>query len=304
MFKNLQIFKFLDGINITIDDLQAYLERQTFSPCQKFSLESIGWVMPITSNEKLVHQVDDCLFFSFKKQERLLPAKVIKERLDERIAEIELAQNSKVRTREKRALKDDIIHELTPQAFVISSIINAYIDNANGWLVIDTPSIKKAEELVSFLRYTVGTLPVALFEFNDSISNTLTALVEYGSKENYCEPFKALDDCILLDNEGSKATCKQQDMFTDEVQTHIGAGKSVQRLKLEYDDSIQFSVDDKFAIKQIKFIGLIEEQINEVDAEDEYQQFLADNTIMTHGIKSLVKELIELFGEEVKLVSL
>jgi len=35
-----------------------------------------------------------------------------------------------------------------------------YFDMTNGWLLVDTPSNKKAEELISFLRQTLGSLPV------------------------------------------------------------------------------------------------------------------------------------------------
>lgn len=41
-----------------------------------------------------------------------------------------------------------------------STYVYAYIDVTQGWLLIDTPALAKAEEFVGFLRKTLGSLPI------------------------------------------------------------------------------------------------------------------------------------------------
>ena len=51
-----------------------------------------------------------------------------------------------------RELKERVIEELLPKAFVRSRITHAWIDAENGWLAINTSFPVKAEEVIEHLR--------------------------------------------------------------------------------------------------------------------------------------------------------
>lgn len=95
-----------------------------------------------------------------KREEKILPPAVINELLAERVAEIEESQMRKIRRKEKDEMRDNLIAELLPRAFSRSARTYAYIDAKEGWLIVDSASRKRAEELVELLRKTIGTLPV------------------------------------------------------------------------------------------------------------------------------------------------
>lgn len=95
-----------------------------------------------------------------EKEERILPSTVVNEMLQVRIEEVEEAEGRKLGKKAKAELKDNLIFELLPRAFTYSTKLFAYIDTKNDFIVIDSASRSKAEDLLSFLCKTLGDLPV------------------------------------------------------------------------------------------------------------------------------------------------
>ena len=52
--------------------------------------------------------------------------------------------------------------------------LNAYIDNRNGLVVVDTPTASRAEDLISQLRATLGTFKATPLEVNESAGAAMT----------------------------------------------------------------------------------------------------------------------------------
>ena len=98
------------------------------------------------------------LLLCARKQERLLPSAAVAEAVDERIAEIETGEARDVGRTERRALREQVVTEMLPRAFTRSRRTLLYIDTESGWLVVDAGS-EQAEEVISMLRETLGTLP-------------------------------------------------------------------------------------------------------------------------------------------------
>ncbi len=296
-FKNLHIFRFLQDITISAEELQANLTELAFHPCGKMDMESIGWVSPLgRDSEHLVYSANNCLVFKMRKEEKILPASVIREFVNDRIEEIEVQQLRKVRKREKDGIRDEVLHDLIPRAFSRSNYVYAYIDVKHGWLLIDTPNSKKAEELVSFLRHTIGSLPVATPKLKHSIANSMT---QWLVQPNDCPAdFELGDACVLTNNDGAEANCKRQNLLAKEINAHLQAGKLVKRLALEWNERLGLIVDDELVIRRLQILDLIQTQINEIDAESFEQKFQADFAIMNAEIAALVERLFAIFGGE------
>ncbi|MCK5663348.1 MAG: recombination-associated protein RdgC, partial [Thiotrichaceae bacterium] len=144
-FKNIHIYRFLHPFTLTADTLHEELSQAAFQPCGKMDMESMGWVPPLgRDNESLVHTANNCIIFTSRKEEKILPASVIREFVAEKVDEIEIQQMRKVRKREKDEIREQVLFDLIPRAFTRSHYLFAYIDVSNGWLLIDTPSDKKA----------------------------------------------------------------------------------------------------------------------------------------------------------------
>jgi len=298
MIKNIIINRFPTGINMSVDELQTYLENWQFESCQKHQPQSVGWV-PLVSTEqdRLAIGIQGCISIKFCKEEKLLPASVVKEYTDEKVAAIVAMQSRKVKAAERKSIKEQVEHELLPRAFTKTTYFDAYIDNQNGWFVVDTSSAKKSEEVADFLRKTLGSLDAIPFEFNSDISELMTGWLR---GDGDCPNELELGiECVLEHSDGAKATCKKQDLASEEIDGLIQAGKIVKRLGLEYNTELSFTLDDKFIIRQLKLLDVIEG--GDGASDDEYHKFQSDFIIMQSVATKLINELTEVFGGIKKL---
>ncbi len=296
-FKNLHLFRFLHPVTLSADELNEQLTKSAWKPCGKMDMETMGWVPPLgRENESLVHAVNNCIIFTARKEEKILPASVVREFVNEKIEEIETQQMRKVRKREKDEIREEVLHDLIPRAFTRSTYLSAYIDVTQGWLLIDTPSHKRADELTSFLRQTVGSLPVVAPKMQQKIDNVMT---QWLINQNHCPAdIELADACVLTDQEGAVVNCKRQDLLAEEMHGHLTAGKSVKRLALEWNDRLAFILDDELVIRRLQLLDLVQAQLNDTESETSTQRFDADFSIMTLELAALIKRLLEIFGGE------
>ncbi|MDM8558994.1 recombination-associated protein RdgC [Candidatus Parabeggiatoa sp. HSG14] len=296
-FKNLHIFRFLHPVTTSAEDLHEQLTKAIFQPCGKMDMESMGWVPPLgRDSESLVHAANKCIIFSARKEEKILPPSVVREFVNDKVEEIETQQMRRVRKREKDEIREEVLHDLVPRAFTRSTYLFAYIDITHGWLLVDTPSRKKAEELVTFLRTTIGSLPVVPPQIQQSPARIMT---QWLIKENDCPiDLDLADACVLTDQEGAVVNCKRQDLLAEEIQGHLDAGKLVTRLALEWNDRLGLILDDELVIRRLHLLDLIQAQLNDANTETPAQRFDAEFAIMTGELASLIKRLFEVFGGE------
>lgn len=297
-FKNLHIYRFLRPLTLSATDLEKHLKKFSFNPCGRMDMESHGWVSPFgRDSEVLVHAAHRCYIMTFRKEEKILPASVVRDFVMEKVEEIETQQMRKVRKREKDELREDILKELIPRAFTRSTYQYAYIDVSHHWLLIDTANRKKAEEFVSALRQALGSLPVVPPKVQEYPAQVMTRWLT----QEKCPPdFELADACELVDTslEGAIVNCKRQDLLSEEIQAHLEAGKLVARLALQWNDRIGFVIDDDLVIRRLQFFDLVQTQAHESETETSEQRFDADFAIMTGEVAALLKRLFEVFGGE------
>src|SRR3546814_1853223 len=61
--------------------------------------------------------------------------------------------------RARKRLKEDLVHELLPRAFVKPSRTDAVLDLEHGLCIVDSSSRKSAEGVVSEIRNALGSFP-------------------------------------------------------------------------------------------------------------------------------------------------
>lgn len=292
-FKNLYLFKFEKDFPLNAEELHAELETKPFTPCSATQRESMGWLPPLGKNTtSYTHASNNYILLTMARQERLLPATVVKETLQEKVEEIEEAEGRKVSSREKKEMKEDIEHELLPRAFTRTQKLDAWIDPTNGWLILNSTSAPRAEEFTKLLRKTLGSLPVTLPE---SETSPAVAMTEWLSSGKLPEPFTLGFECELKnqgDDKGS-ATFKQHDLTLDEVQTSLQAGKFASKLAIEWDEKISFVLSEDLQIKKLKFLDVLEEQLNDNDPQSYEEHMDIQFALMTGEVSSLLKDLMK-----------
>ena len=127
-FKNLRIYRLTKTFPFTSDELNAALDDGRFTPCGKLDPFKFGWVPPLGRHgSELIHTANGYTMICAKRQEKILPAGVIKEHLDEKILEIQDQEGRRISRKERDGMKDEIIFSLMPRAFVKSSLHFAFI---------------------------------------------------------------------------------------------------------------------------------------------------------------------------------
>jgi recombination associated protein RdgC len=295
-FKNLLVYRFTSPVTITSNELAKQLTEQAFKPCGKQDTHRFGWVPPMTDlSEELYHSANGCMMVCARREEKVLPAAVIKEKLDEKIAHLEITEDRRIYSKEKQNIKDDIIFECLPQAFTKSQRTYAYIDPQQGWLLIDSSSTNKAEELIKLLRQSLGTLPVIPVQTNESPSVIMSGWLQ---GEHLPRHMDLGSECELQEpsEEGSILRCKRQDLYAPEVEQHLNTGKKVVKLAIDWNESLQCIITDSMEIKRIKFADKLINEADDASDGDRAAQFDADFSVMTLGLREFVTALLNFFG--------
>lgn len=297
-FKNLAVYRFTEAFDMAADVLEQKLQQQPFRPCGAHDEFSFGWSSPVgKASDALVHAANGFMMLSAKKEEKVIPASVINEMLQERIADIEEKEARKLPAKERTRVKDELIFELLPRAFSFSRKTYAYIDSQNGWVVVDAASPKKAEDLLSLLRKCLGSLPVEPIKTEAKPGSVMTQwLISNTSPKDILIE----DECELRSQEEEAAIirCKRHDLALPEIKNHLDSGKQVIKLAMSWADRISFVLDENLAVKRLKFLDLVQEQAADIQADDEIQQFDADFSIMTAELAQFLPRLLEIFNAE------
>jgi recombination associated protein RdgC len=294
-FKNLAVYRFTEAFTHSVEELEEKLAEKRFYPCGKQDISRYGWTPPLGSTESLAYASGGFIMLCVKKEEKVLPAAVINEMLQEKVAELEQAEARKLSGKEKSRLKDELIFELLPRAFAFSRKTYAYIDVKGGWIVVDAASAKKAEDLLSLLRQSLGSLPVVPLTSADK-----PALVMTDWLKNQTEPGDIVieDECELRaqSDEGSIIRCKRHDLRAKEILNHLDNDKLVIKLALSWADRLSFVLDENLGIKRLKFLDLIQDQLDDIEAHDDAERFDADFAIMSKELSHFLPRLVEIFG--------
>lgn len=300
-FKNLALYRFTEPFTLAADDLEEKLADKQFRPCGSRDEFSLGWTSPVgNATEQLIHASNGFIMLCLKKEEKVIPAAVINEMLQEKVSDKEEKEARKLSKKERSTLKDELIFELLPRAFSFSKKTYAYIDPKGEWIIVDAASAKKAEDLLSHLRKCLGSLPVVPI---NSIDKPVVTMTQWLMDPNSVpKDLLVEDECELrsTEDEGSIIRCKRHNLSLPEITNHLDNGKQVIKLAVNWTDRLSFIIDENLTIKRLKFLDLIQDQVADTEVDNEQSRFDVDFSIMSLELANFLPRLIEVFGGENK----
>lgn len=297
-FKNILVYRLNKEIALSMDELEQQLASLAFTPCSSQDMTRTGWVSPMGDRgEALIHVTGKQVMMCARKEDKILPATVIKQALQDKVEKLEGEQGRKLKKTEKATLKDEVVHTLLPRAFSKFSQTFIWLDLEKKLVIVDSGSAKRAEDNLALLRKTLGSLPVVPLNFNESVELKMTEWVRSGELP---AGFTLMDEAELkaVLDEGGVIRCKKQELVSDEIATHIEAGKFVTKLSVDWEDRLQFMLCDDGSIKRIKFSETLREQNDDIDKADFAQRFDADFVLMTGELSALIERVTEVLGGE------
>lgn len=303
-FTNVQVYRMTqDDVLPPPPQLLLDLDRRPARPLASQELSTLGFIPPFGAEQPMLELVAPGVFqVAVQKQERMLPGKVVKAALAEKIAEIEKEQTRKVYSKERNQLKDEIVQSLLPRAFVNTSRMNALI--APPYIFIDQSSAKKAEDLLSLLRECIGTLPVRPLGVKCAPAVTMTDWALNGPRSRFFlvgESFQARSES----SESSTLSGKNVSLSDPELQDALRAGRRVTQLELHHQSEsgcYSFTLTEDLTLKGIQWPEEMETDLADQVGEDAdvATSMRATSMLLSRALVELLEDLTDALGGEEK----
>lgn len=292
-FKNVLIYRLTSPIDWSDEDIETKLGASVFRPCGSQDLQKVGWVKAMPEGDTLAHQAQGNILLCLRRQQKILPGPAVAEALEEKIAELERAEARKVYRKERKQLKDEIMVSLAPRALTRSSRVHAYIDRNNGWVLVNSGSHARAEELLTQLRNDMGSLPVEPIATN---SNPTLLMTDWLRSGNLPPNFVLGQQCELRDSRESSnvVRVRGQELTSDEVLQHLEVGKQVTKLELQWHEAVDFVLGEDLIVRRLRFADAIREQVE--NQEDARAQFDQEFAVMSMELGKFLQALLEALG--------
>jgi recombination associated protein RdgC len=295
-FRNLTLFRFAESLPRSLKKLPSALDEHRLRPCGPMELSTRGFVSPFgRESEELTHQVGAFILTTIGGEDRLLPSVVVNEELATRLAKIAEKQGRRVGGKERKQLKEEVISELLPRAFIRPSRLSAYLDAEQGWLVIDTASRKAAEEAVNQFREAMGRFPAVPATAEESPRVLMTDWLIHGKLP---KGLALGDECELRDpaEAGALVRCRRQDLESDEVREHLKSGKQVFQLGLVFDERVGFVLGEDLVVRKLRFLDGVVDELGEDAAESSKAELDASFALMSLELRRLLDNMHDWFG--------
>jgi recombination associated protein RdgC len=296
-FRNLTLFRFSPAVAKDLKRLDEALADHRLRPCGPLEMGTRGFVPPVGRGDEaaLTHEVNKCTLLTVGSEEKLLPAAVVNDELQRKVQKIAEEEGRKVGGRERKRIKEDLLTELLPRAFVRSSRMSSYVDRKNGWLVLDTASRKSAENALTQMREALGSFPAVPLAPEEGPRVLMTDWLATGKLPG---GLVLGDECELRDPAtatGAIARCRRQDLDAEEVKEHLRNGKQVFQLGLVFDDRMSFVLGEDLVIRKLKFLDVVMDELGD-SQQDAAAEMDARFALLTLELERLLAKMEEWFG--------
>ncbi|MGY1458036.1 MULTISPECIES: recombination-associated protein RdgC [unclassified Luteimonas] len=288
-FRNLTLFRFPTSLDL--EGLEEALATHPLKPVGPLELSSRGFVPALgRDSEAHAHRIGDAAWVAVGGEDRLLPSAVVNDMLARKLDEAEEREGRRPGGRARKRMKDELVHELLPRAFVRPSRTDALLDLKHGLCIVDTSSRKNAEAVVSALRQALGSFPALPANAEVAPRSVLTGWI---AGEQLPEGLSLGEECELKDGNdtGAIVKCQRQDLGSEEITHHLEAGKQVTRLALVLDDHVSFVLGEDLVVRKLKFLDGAVDQLEGNDRDDLHAELDARFALMSAEVRRLFEIL-------------
>ena len=295
-FRNIHFYRFEEPFKLSGEQLHEALAGRRARPCGQMEMVSEGWEQPLgRTGSQLVHQTDRALMFCLRREEKILPASLVREQVAEQAYHIEQSAGRPVGRKEKSDLKEQVLQNLMPRALARSNHTYACILPDQGWLLVDAASAIKATALVELLRKSLGSLAVTLPATEESPEAAMTRWLL--DERTLPEGFSLEDECELHAGAGGNGIvrCRNLDVSSAEIRAHASAGRRVKKMALNWRENLSFVLHDDLSLRRLRFDAAVLDEAAD-GADDEVSRFDADFAIMAGQFREFLPELLAAVG--------
>ncbi|MGE4534695.1 recombination-associated protein RdgC [Halomonas sp.] len=298
-FTNLHLYRLHAAAELNAAALEDALAEQAARPLGGQDPRRLGWAPPAgKAGDTLLHELQGHRLLSALRQERILPSEVVREEVAEHAAEIEAREGRMLRRQEKIALKEQVVEELLPRAFVRRQRIDVWWDTTRGMIGVNCASRARAEEALDLLRATLGSLKVTPLASQTLPTRAMTQwLADPGSRPADL----IIGDQVELKAKGDDGVirARQVDLDSDEMHQHLETGRQASKLAVEIEGQLSFVLHDDLTLKRLRFGDALVDEANQADdGDDAVERLETDFVLMAQALGASVDRLLEWLGGE------
>lgn len=295
MFKNAQIYCIPRSWRTSYQELEAYLSPQAFTPASSIEMLSQGWVAPHDGG-MLVHPVNHQFLLRLQTEKKILPPSTINEVAKARAAELEEQQGFPPGRKQTKELKERVTDELLPRAFSTTARTWVWIDPDNGWLVVDTGSPSKAEEVLKLLFKAIPKFPLETLR---TVMSPVAAMTDWLASDEAPAGFTVDQDTELRSTGEGKATVRyvRHTLEAADMRQRIESGKQCTRLALTWSDKISFTLTENLSIKKIALLDVLKED-SDIGGRNENERLDGEFLLFAGEMNKLMNDLVSALGGE------
>lgn len=286
-FKNLTVYRADRDWLAELPELGPILADLPLGQISANALECRGW-------SPVIRSIGDADQITLLRDYRTLPAGAVRRLAAERIAEHEARVGYRLGRKARLQITEEIATRMTPSVPVQRAELQAVIDRRDGWLLVNTATAARADELTQTLRNALGTLPVAPLTSDPGMASLMTRwLAGRLAPENFAFD----DEAQLVSRDENRASVRYQhhNLDRDDVIDHLRDGKLVQRLALVWRERIVFVIDDRMAIRRLRFLDSVQIAQNRDDCDHD-QAEEADLALMVGMLREMLADLATVTG--------
>jgi recombination associated protein RdgC len=268
--RNLTVYRIGAPPRSSIDEIEAELALHTTRDPGPQELSASGFASPYgPTGDRLVVRHGRTVGFTHQLRVRDITARAVNEEVTKRAQKIADDEDRKVGARERKGIRDDVWNELLPRALISTRATRGWIDLGDGWVVIDTRSRQRAENVLSQLREAFGSFPAVRLAAEESPRLLMTHWLATGEMP---AGLTLGDECELRDpatSHGAVVRCRRQDLDTDEIREHLRSGKQCFTTGLTFDDRLDLVLAEDLSIRALRPTDvLLDSALQEHESQD------------------------------------
>lgn len=305
MFNNLLVYRLTEASKFHLgrEELNAALAVKPARLPTLGELKAEGFNEPLGIEDEFVEEIRPYTYLlSVNFAERMLPGKIVRQRVQTRVKKLEVDEERKVYAREKQQIKDAVIAEMLPHTFIDQKLVRVLV--SGPYIFIDATSAKKGEDVLCLLREVLGTLGVKPVTVKGTPIQSFTDWFTGRTKPEKFRltgDFKANNDVNETDFVTGKGTSPKDEGLSDLV---LEFQRRVTVLGLYWETSmnedVSFTVNEMIGIKGIKWPDAIMDMAAQ-DAGEEAEQInlmRATMLLLSAEMVTLLQNLLDALGGE------
>ena len=247
--KNAAVFKLAGAIP---PDLNERLKARAFNTPGSLDAKSTGFIVASQDYGTFTRKAGVFTGFALRTDTKVIPPSALKQAAAEAAEAFEAANGYKPSRKAMRELKDSALVELRAKAMCRTSVVRGWFDHAAGWLVVDTASQSRAEDVLEQLRTAEALPPARLWKTNLSRSSQMGLWVESHEPP---EGMTIDDRAKARDSNGGVITVSDRSAVSEEMVGAVADGCIVMELGMTLEGVASFVLTESGAIKRLVLVS-------------------------------------------------